>query len=299
MSTPPPWPGAEDGPRPHPQAQSWPSSGPQSEPGPPPIPQAQDFPHGPGAPHGPVFPDGAGNPDLAGRSPYASAPAPGPEHGAPHGFVIPPTPKPPLDGVSLAAVITGALALSPIALGLGLLGLRRVRSSWRRSPALAWTGIGLGALGMLAWVGALGVLALAGPLLRSGEQPVPGDVASPRAVHSTNLAAGNCVEFLPPGVEVGEVRLVPCATPHAAQVVERVAWDAAEHPGDAEAIAHGREACAPVLARVDTAGAGVRDWWLSPSEQGWSQGQREVVCLLRASAGPLDVDLVNVGDDAD
>lgn len=241
-----------------------------------------------------------------GRSPYAPPPGQAttgqPTPGQPPlggGMALPEIAKPPLDGPALSSVITGALGLGPVALALGAVGLRRTRRSWRRSPRLAWIGIGLGAAATLVYTLLGLVWAAGGGFGIGGGSGESGDVAEPVVVHASRLAVGNCISHLPPDPPVGEVSLVPCAQAHAAQVVALVdiEHDDDTYPGEASALAFGEEACTAPAQAVDLAGAGlrpdgVRPWWFAPSERGWDAGTRHVVCLVRTTGAALEDDLL-------
>lgn len=132
-------------------------------------------------------------------------------------------PAPPWDGTSIAALVTGALGLGPVAVVLGAVGLRRARRAGRRGRALAGVGLALGVVGILGYALLAGLVWL---LLR----PLPADVADPRFALATQLAQGNCVASLPPDGDVWVVRVVPCQDGSAAQVVVRA--DLSDPPDD-------------------------------------------------------------------
>lgn len=99
------------------------------------------FPQQPAHPGGP-YPGG----QYAGPVPYG-APA--------YGWTAPP---PPQDGLSIASLLVGVIGLlscvgvfvGPVALGLGIAGLRRIKVRGTRGRGLAITGIVTGAIGTLA-----------------------------------------------------------------------------------------------------------------------------------------------------
>lgn len=246
-----------------------------------------------------------------GRSPYAPPPArdrsattvPAPGGPTPTGpapglpmpdgsFALPEVTRPPLDAVSVTAVVTGVLALGPVALVLGIVGLRRTTTAWRRSPRIAGVGLGLGILGTLAWLG-VAVAAGLGAFASPSTEPLPGDVASARTVHASALALGNCVEALPPQQEVGELTLVPCGTPHAAQVIGVATLDADSYPGPEAALQAGEAACAPAVEDLALDDDVWLAWRIVPTSEAWDEGVRSVTCLARSLVGPVTEDLVN------
>lgn len=231
-----------------------------------------------------------GAPTPRGSNPYAHRPAVVPPPPSQEPAVLPQIQRPPLDAVSLASVITGALALGPVALGLGIAGLRRTSTKWLRSTRIAGIGIGLGVAGTLAWLG-LGLAAALGAFSGPSLDARPGDATSPRTVHASALAVGNCVQTLPPQQVVGEVTQVPCATDHLAQVVAVVNLPDQAYPGQTEALTLGTQACE--AAPLPATDSNWLLWPVVPSEAAWSGGVRTGVCLVRSLAGPVTTDLVN------
>lgn len=63
-----------------------------------------------------------------------------------------PPPGPPVDGVSIAAFVTGLWSLGPVAVILAVFGLRRTANQVRSGRWAAWAGLVLGILGTLAYV---------------------------------------------------------------------------------------------------------------------------------------------------
>jgi hypothetical protein len=65
------------------------------------------------------------------------------------------------DGVSIASLVTSLVCCAPVGLVLGFVGLKRTKGGQRKGRGLAITGIVLGLLGILVWVG-LAIAAVAG-----------------------------------------------------------------------------------------------------------------------------------------
>ena len=121
---------------------------------------------------------------------------------------------PPWDGVSIAAITTGALGLGPVAVALGGVGLARTRKGVRRGRVLAAIGLGLGVLAFFVYAALGGLVWL---LLR----PLPADVEDPRFALATQVSEGNCLASVPADGDVWIVRVVPCEDDHDATVVVR------------------------------------------------------------------------------
>jgi Septum formation len=239
----------------------------------------------------PSPPVGSAVPPRPGTVP-AGAPAQGPAPGAGGpSFAMPQMAKAPLDAVSVASVVAGALGTGPIALALGLVGLRRTTRSYRRSPRIAATGVVLGSIGTIALV-VVGIVAGLGGFSSGGGTSEPGDVAEPRAVHSSLVAPGNCVEFLPAQQEVGEVTLVPCATEHVAQALTTWEVDDATYPGPDAVLRAATSVCEDELTTRGLDGDAYLAWSFVPTPQGWDAGERTATCLVRSSGAPLTADLL-------
>jgi hypothetical protein len=180
--------------------------------------------------------------------------------------------------VSVAALVTGALGLGPVAVVLGLIGWRRTRPGALRGRRLAVAGLVLGALGTLAWLAlaALGV----GTALAS--RPLPSDVTAPVDARAVQLVTGNCLAEPPQDGPVDRVRVVPCADEHAAQVVSSYEFgrDAA-WPGAAEAAARVAAGCDLTAAEQEQ---GLRMVAWAPTERSWSAGDRTGLCVAVAPA---------------
>lgn len=181
----------------------------------------------------------------------------------------------------MASVVTGALALGPVAGVLGVLALRRIRARSTRGRGLAWTGVALGVLGTLVLVGVL----VGTALTARNQRPLPPDVTAPREAHARQLVTGSCLDPLPTGADVDAVRVVPCSDPHAAQVVTEYAFDdAAVWPGQAAADARVAASCDLTPTERD---AGVRAIAWAPTEASWARGDRLGLCLATTDAGKL------------
>ncbi|UFU06063.1 DUF4190 domain-containing protein [Ruania halotolerans] len=225
-----------------------------------------------------------------GQSMYGARPAPepAPNQGSYGAFTFPVMQRAKVEPTAVASVAT--VLLGPVAVLLGMIARGRVRRFRRRSMGLAWTGIGLGAFFTVAWVLVAVVLAGNGTIDRLTERPEAGDVTAARTVGASNVAVGNCIEFLPPGEIVGEVRLVPCARQHIAQAVSSHELTG-DFPGAAAVAEQALEVCeADVNELAGT--IALTPWYLAPSEEAWNQGVTDVLCLARGASGPFEGDLL-------
>ncbi|WP_407344867.1 DUF4190 domain-containing protein [Pengzhenrongella phosphoraccumulans] len=197
------------------------------------------------------------------------------------------TPRPPTDGFAIASLVTGLVGLGLVAVGLGIAALVRIGRHGSRGRGLAITGIAVGAVTTIV-AGVVGALALTAVL---GSRPLADDVAAPRDVHARQLVPGNCLDPLPDDGEIDTVRVVPCADPHAAQVISQYEFEQdALWPGQAAADRRVATACEVSPAETE---AGLTPLTWAPTEQGWGNGDRTGLCLLRHADGtPLTESLV-------
>ncbi|PVU82773.1 hypothetical protein DDP54_06845 [Cellulomonas sp. WB94] len=187
----------------------------------------------------------------------------------------------PLEPLAVASVVTGALALGPVAGVLAVIALRRIRARGTRGRGLARTGLTLGVVGTLVLVGVL----VGAALTARNARPLPPDVTAPRDAHARQLVTGSCLDPLPTGTEVDAVHVVPCSDQHAAQVVTVYAFDdAAVWPGQAAADARVAASCDLTPAERE---AGVRAVAWAPTEESWRRGDRLGLCLATTDAGEL------------
>lgn len=188
-------------------------------------------------------------------------------------------PRPPTEPLAVGAVVTGALLLGPVPVVLGVTALRRIRTQRTRGAGLAWTGIALGVVMCLTVVAAV----VASSLAARAVEALPADVSSVRTAHARQLVTGNCLRELPADGDVDRVTVVPCADPHAAQVITAYAFDTDEPwPGQAAADAVVARSCALSQEELD---AGVHALTWSPTQASWSRGDRTGLCLAVTPGG--------------
>jgi hypothetical protein len=209
----------------------------------------------PYAPPPPPGPPPYGAPPGYQPPPYGAAPAYGqpPGYGPPPGQAYPtyaaPTPRKPLDGVSIASLVTGLCfgVLWPVALILSLFGFRRTRPGSRlRGRGFAVAGLVFGVLGLLATI-AIG-LAVTIFVSSSTGQDTLGVIHGHRQLVS-NLSRGDCFEA--PGSTtfslLTSVAKQDCAGLHDAEVFQRVEDvrfdEGPSYPGRAALVVIATHAC--------------------------------------------------------
>jgi hypothetical protein len=201
------------------------------------------------------------------------------------------------DGISIAALVTGLLGLGPVAIGLGIGGLARTRRNGTGGRGMAWAGIILGVIGTAVAI-ALGVLAVT---VANATRPLPATVTAPEEVLVGRLVVGNCVGILAPDGSIQAIRVVPCSTPHQAQVVASgslptVSTAGTAPPSQGSLDNRATQFCsaaldlavnpsAPVTAAHRAAGVRIIAW--APSPAGWQIGDHQALCLAFLPAGGL------------
>jgi hypothetical protein len=166
------------------------------------------------------------NPPYGGQPPYGATPYPGGEYGGP-----PPETK--TDGVSIASFVTGLVCCAPVGIILGIIGIARTKNGQRKGRWAAITGIVLGVLGIVAWIGLV----------------VGGVWIFENTIRPDNAEVGQCVDIED---DAGEVSMLKkdCTEDHDGEIVgvEEVTGD------NREAIATGMaEYCNEVLSAEDLA----------------------------------------------
>ena len=185
-----------------------------------------------------------------------------------------------VDGYSVAALVTGILALVPFALCFAVAGLVRTRRGRRAGRAAAIGGL------VLACAWAVAGAAVAAVLLNL----TPGQAPHPRPLRGTvfGLRAGQCANTARNGVDAA--RAVPCAEPHQVEIYATFRLAGAAWPGTA---ALGQRASLGCLDRVGgylnpgLLGTSLTGSYVYPDEGAWAAGERTVVCEIRGTSGPL------------
>ncbi len=178
----------------------------------------------------------------------------------------------------MTALVCALLGVGPAAVVLGLVSRRRVRRDHLRGGALALVAVVLGSVLTVAAVAAVVVLVVSLSLSR----PLTTDITAAREARARQLTTGHCLEALPADGLVDRVTVVPCAQPHAAQVITELTLDGARWPG--QRAVDRRVALSCELTDEEQA-AGVRPVVWSPTEESWGRGDRTGLCLLAVDGG--------------
>jgi Domain of unknown function (DUF4190)/Septum formation len=184
----------------------------------------------------------------------------------------------PVSKLAILALITGLVALVPIAVAVGIASLRGIRRTGRRGRGMAMAGLILSA----TWVIVAAAVAAVGLVTHGFHKPV---TVKYREAAVFKLQEGDCVDS--PNAQL--VSVLPCSTPHQAEVFATFLLTGSRWPG-ASAIA--TEASSGCTSRLNgylnpQITISLSQSYVFPDQVAWSAGTRTVVCEVRASNGDL------------
>jgi hypothetical protein len=187
--------------------------------------------------------------------------------------------RPPLSKLAVAALITGLLALLPLALGFGIAAIAVIRRTGRRGYGLALTGI------YAAWIWVLvGGAAAALIYYTHGFSPRVTVHYEPSAAYS--LQPGDCLNLL----NDGSFSIVSCGTSHDAEVYGRFDLSGTAYPGDSAIQTSVTNGCAALLTSYinpQYADIGFSQEYVYPDQKAWAAGERTVVCEASFNSGAI------------
>jgi hypothetical protein len=189
----------------------------------------------------------------------------------------PPRPRRPVDGVAVAAFVSGLVPAIPVTLVLGPIALIRISRSRARGRALAITGLVLAGL----WTVAAAIVAAA----IITRPPPPKPVTLP---HVFSLRAGECLNSGPNGIS--GLRVLSCSRAHGAEVFATFRVAGSHYPGATAVQQQARQGCASRLSgylNPELSAASLTQSFVYPDAGAWSAGERTVVCTVHSTSGPL------------
>jgi hypothetical protein len=185
----------------------------------------------------------------------------------------------PLSALAVATLVSGLLALVPLALGLGIAALAAIRRSGKRGARLAV--IGIYAAWMWLLVGAA-VAALA--YLTHGFRPHERVQYRPAAAYS--LQPGECLNGDP---NATSFTTVACGSTHQVEVYGRFDLSSASaYPGVSQLRLEAAQGCQVQLtsyADPKLANIGFSEEYVYPDQPAWAAGERTVICMARFGSG--------------
>jgi putative regulator of septum formation len=184
----------------------------------------------------------------------------------------------PVSKLAIAALVTGVLALVPLAVTFGVAALAGIRRTGRRGRGMAIAAL-LAAAGWLIVGGAVGTV---GALTHGFHKPV---TIKYRESAVFKLRKGDCVDS-PNGRLVS---VLPCSSPHEAEVFGTFSLTASAWPGTAAVARAAKAGCASRLTGYinPQLAISLAQSYVYPNEVAWKAGTRTVICEVRASSGQL------------
>jgi Septum formation len=184
----------------------------------------------------------------------------------------------PVSKLAVVALVTGVLALVPVAVACGIAALAGIRRTGRRGHGMALAALFVSA----AWVIAAGAVGTVGALTHGFRKPVT--IKYHQSAVFT-LQQGDCVTM-----SSGQaVSVLPCSTPHQAEVFATFSLARAAWPGAAAVKQEASSGCESRLTSYlnPQLAISLTQAYVFPDEVAWTGGTRTVICEVRAASGDL------------
>ncbi|QKW34968.1 septum formation family protein [Actinomadura sp. NAK00032] len=221
----------------------------------PDVPAPTDAPVSPGPPASQAPPPGA--------LPPALAPGPGPAR---------------TNRLAVTALVTGVLALVPLAIGFGIAALVQAGRRGEKGKGLAAGGLAASAVWIV--VAALAAATAVGSVL-TVDRDASGHVTGKDRVLPSFLHVGDCFAGFTGDVQAF-VTALPCTQPHNGEAAARLNLTGTGYPGDQEVLRQADEACGLRLAGLQKSryAEHLQSYVVLPNRTTWRAGDREVLCLM-------------------
>lgn len=184
-------------------------------------------------------------------------------------------PEEPVSKLAIAALVTAVVALVPIAVACGVASLVGIRRTARRGRGMAVAALFVSA----AWLIVAGAIGTVGALTHGFHKPVT-ITYKQSAVFA--LRVGDCI-----GGQGGTI--VPCTTPHAAEVFATFSLPDSAWPGTSAVASSARSGCGSRLTGYLNPQLAITlaQSYVYPDKTAWQAGTRTVICEVRAASGEL------------
>jgi Septum formation len=184
----------------------------------------------------------------------------------------------PVSKLAILSLVTGLVALVPVAVASGIAALVGIRRTGRGGHGMATAGLFLSA----AWIIIAAAIGTVGIVTHGFNKPV---TIKYREAAVFSLREGDCVDS--PNAQL--VSILPCSTPHQAEVFATFALPASHWPGTAAVATEASSGCG---SRLDgylnpQLAISLTQSYVYPNQVAWTAGTRTVVCEVRASSGQL------------
>jgi hypothetical protein len=184
----------------------------------------------------------------------------------------------PVSKLAITALITGLLALVPLAVCLGIAALAVIRRTGRRGHGMAVAGL----VATAAWIigaGAVGSVAI----VTHGFKKPPKITYHEASVFT--VQQGDCIDT-PNGQAVS---ILSCASPHDAEVFATFTLPRSAWPGTTAVQQEASSGCATRLSGYlnPQLSISLTQTYVFPNKVSWTAGTRTIVCEVRATSGQL------------
>jgi hypothetical protein len=179
---------------------------------------------------------------------------------------LPPQQSKKTNALAIASLVTGVLALVPVAIGLAIAALVQIRKRDEKGSGLAYGGIGA-SLGWLLLIAGVALLAMSNVFSYTREGDLK-DIASQEI--------GTCVNEVPSEV-------ADCSTPHDFEVYYTGSVPNPQWPGEHDLDNTADDICYEAFEGYVGASYEDSDYdyaFFAPSEAEWRQGQHVIVCVV-------------------
>jgi hypothetical protein len=184
----------------------------------------------------------------------------------------------PVSKLAIATLVTGVLPLVPIAVGCGIAALTGIRRTGRRGHGMAVAGL----CAATAWIIAAGAVGTVGVLTHGFKKPV---TIKYHEASVFKVREGDCIDT--PNEQA--VSVLPCATPHDAEVFATFTLPRSAWPGSTAVQQEASSGCAARLSGYlnPQLSISLAQTYVFPDKVAWNSGTRIVVCEVHATSGQL------------
>ncbi len=184
----------------------------------------------------------------------------------------------PVSKLAILALLASVLALVPIAVACAVAALTGIRRTGRRGHGMAMAALFVSA----AWVIAAVAVGTVGVLTHGFKKPVTIKYHESAVF---KLQEGDCVNML----NGQEVTVLPCTTPHEAEVFATFTLPVSAWPGTAAVRQRASSGCESRLTGYinPQLAISLAQSYVFPNKVAWTAGTRTVICEVRAASGQL------------
>jgi hypothetical protein len=184
----------------------------------------------------------------------------------------------PVSKLAIATLVTGVLALAPVAVGFGIAALAVIRHTGRRGHGMAVAGL----VATATWIIVAGAVGTVAVLTHGFKKPA---TVKYHEASVFKVRQGDCINT-PNGQAVS---VLPCASPHDAEVFATFTLPGSAWPGTAVVQQEASSGCATRLPGYlnPQLSISLAQTYVFPDKVAWDAGTRMAICEVRATSGQL------------